>query len=172
MCTPRWVPTHSSRRSRRAGGDGWLAVCKLPPGSMRSGTRFACACGKANGAIPFASRWMWPPKIKVSDRFRPTSCQPVTDGKTWDRWRVKVGAGSCLSLWARGIPDGCGMKQLLVLLNGMNLPAIYVSRRTRCRRREASECDAARRDCRRERSSFAWSARATISAPVDVELTK
>jgi uncharacterized protein (TIGR03437 family) len=51
----------------------------------------------------------------------------VTDGKTWDRWRVKVGAGSCLSLWARGVPDGCDIRQVLVLLNGMHLPAIYVS---------------------------------------------
>jgi len=51
----------------------------------------------------------------------------VTDGKTWDRWRVKIGAGSCLSLWARGVPDGSDKKQVLVLLNGMHLPAIYVS---------------------------------------------
>jgi uncharacterized protein (TIGR03437 family) len=51
----------------------------------------------------------------------------ATDGKTWDRWRVKVGAGSCLSVWASGIPEDCEMKQVLVLLNGLNLPAIYVS---------------------------------------------
>ena len=50
----------------------------------------------------------------------------VTDGRTWERWKVRVGVGSCLSLWARGIPDGCEYSHIFVLLDAAALPAVFV----------------------------------------------
>jgi hypothetical protein len=111
-----------------SGGGGWLAVCKLPPGlgaqwhQVRLRVRF--------------SQWSNVLRIPVDvphldpDAPEDAALQVnlVTDGKTWDRGRVKTGANSSLSLWSSGIPDTCVMKDVLVLLNGLNLPAIYVSK--------------------------------------------
>jgi tRNA (mo5U34)-methyltransferase len=110
-----------------AGGDGWLAVCKLPPGLDAQWHALRLRVRKSQ----WSNSVRIPVDVPVEDQGGAGSPQLnvelVTDGKTWDRWRVKVGAGSCLSLWARGIPDGCDMQQVLVLLNGINLPAVYVS---------------------------------------------
>ena len=110
-----------------AGGDGWLAVCKLPPGLDAEWHALRLRVRKSQ----WSNAVRIPVDVAAADPGGGGSQQLqvdlVTDGKTWDRWRVKVGAGSCLSLWARGVPDGCDMKGVLVLLNGMNLPAIYVS---------------------------------------------
>jgi len=110
-----------------SGGDGWLAVCKLPPGvdaqwhTLRLRVRH--------------SEWSNSLRIPVDVPAEDPGglgklglhVNLVTDGKTWDRWRVKTGGDSSLSIWSRGIPDNREMKDVVVLLNGLNLPAIYVS---------------------------------------------
>jgi tRNA (mo5U34)-methyltransferase len=114
-----------------AGGDGWLAICKLPPGldPLWHQVRLRVSQSKWSNSVRIPvdlppgyprseSSALVSPELRVS---------LVTDGITWDRWRVKVGAGSCLSLWARGIPDGCATEQISVLLNEVHLPAVFVS---------------------------------------------
>jgi tRNA (mo5U34)-methyltransferase len=110
-----------------AGGDGWLAVCKLPPGLDPRWHPLRLRVRKSQ----WSNSVRIPVDVAAEDQggagSRQLDVHLVTDGRTWDRWRVKVGAGSSLSLWARGVPDGCDIKEVLVLLNGMHLPAIYVS---------------------------------------------
>ncbi len=109
------------------GVDGWLAVCKLPLGLDAQWHALRLRVRKSQ----WSNTVRIPVDVAAEDQGDEGSDQlqvaVVTDGRTWERGRVKVGAGSCLSLWARGVPDDCGVNQLLVLLNGMNLPAIYVS---------------------------------------------
>jgi tRNA (mo5U34)-methyltransferase len=112
-----------------SGGGCWLAVCKLPPGLEAGwhtlGLRVRLSQWSNQLRIPVDVAAEDPTAATVSPDLQ---INLVTDGKTWDRWQIKTGADSCLSIWARGIPDACDMKDVLVLLNGLNLPAIYVSK--------------------------------------------
>jgi uncharacterized protein (TIGR03437 family) len=51
----------------------------------------------------------------------------VTDGRTWDRYKVHTGVDACVSLWVSGLPDPCDRASVRVRLNGADLPAVYVS---------------------------------------------
>ncbi len=55
----------------------------------------------------------------------------VTDGRTWERYRVHTGVDACVSVWVAGLPDPCEPGAVRVRLNGTDLPAIYVSTRDR-----------------------------------------
>jgi tRNA (mo5U34)-methyltransferase len=110
-----------------AGGDGWLAVLKLPPGLDAQWHAVRLRVRNSQWSNSLRIPVDVPAEDQGGDGSSELHVNLVTDGKTWDRWRVKVGADSSLSVWASGIPDGCEMKDVLVLLNGLNLPAIYVS---------------------------------------------
>ena len=59
----------------------------------------------------------------------------VTDGKTWERNLVQVGAHSgvhaglesCISLWVSGLPQSATRESIAVWLDGDDLPAVYLS---------------------------------------------
>jgi len=111
------------------GGDGWHAVCKLPPGldagwhEVRMRLRASAMSNTVRIGIdvPDEERRFAAP---VSKEVR---IQLVTDGRTWDRFRIRAGADSCVSLWVAGLPDPCDKSDVRVLWNGTDLPAIYVS---------------------------------------------
>ena len=90
-----------------AGGDGWLRGLQA---SARPRTRLARA-SPSRPPQPMEQRAAHPVDVPTQDQDAPSTprleVNLVTDGKTWDRWRVKAGAESSLSLWARGIPDSC-----------------------------------------------------------------
>jgi tRNA (mo5U34)-methyltransferase len=111
------------------GGDGWHANCKLPPG-LDPGwydTRLRIR----------DSAWSNPVRIGVDipegERRHATvasgdlSIRLVTDGRTWERYKVHVGMDSCVSLWASGLPEDCDRSQVRVRLNGTDMPAVFVS---------------------------------------------
>jgi tRNA (mo5U34)-methyltransferase len=110
------------------GTEGWLATCKLPPGLKPEwhDIRVRVADSAFSNAIRI------PVDLTIEQRQRgepvPVSGQTriilVTDGKTWDRWKVKTGADSCLSVWAKGIPGGA---QISLCLEVANLSAVFVS---------------------------------------------
>jgi tRNA (mo5U34)-methyltransferase len=153
-----------------SGGDGWLAVCKLPPGldAQWHTLRLRVRHSQWSNALCI------PVDLTAEDQVdagSPDLCVNLaTDGKTWDRWRVRVGPDSCLSIWASGIPDGCEMKQILVLLNGLNLPAIYVSQPDAEGLRQVNATLPAGLPPGKVKLRLECAGRA--SAPVDVELTK
>jgi hypothetical protein len=110
------------------GEHGWLATCKLPPGLKPEWHDIRVRV--ANSAFSNAIRI--PVDLSRDQRHRgePAPLAPqiqiivVTDGKTWERWKVKTGPDSCLSLWAKGIPDDA---QISVRLEPANLSAVFVS---------------------------------------------
>jgi tRNA (mo5U34)-methyltransferase len=153
-----------------AGGDGWLAVLKLPPGldSLWHPVRLRVRDSQWSNSLRI------PVDVPAEDSGGDGSSQLhvnlVTDGKTWDRWRVKVGADSSLSVWAAGIPNTCEMKQILVLLNGLNLPAIYLSEPDAEGLRQVNATLPA--GLLPGKVKLRLECAGNVSAPVDVELAK
>jgi SAM-dependent methyltransferase len=111
------------------GGDGWHANCKLPtrldPGWYDARLRVRgseCSNSVRIGvdvpAAAAAAAVVTSPDVSI---------RLVTDGKSWERYRVSVGRDACVSLWVAGLPDVCDRANVRVRLNGADLPAIYVS---------------------------------------------
>lgn len=102
------------------------ATVKLPPGL----TRGWYAASLNNGA---------PVRIGVDDPAQdsaPPATAPdirlarVADGKTFDDLRIRTGEGSCISVWAEGVPAGTLARGLRLRLNGTDLPALWFSPET------------------------------------------
>ncbi|HLK66825.1 MAG TPA: methyltransferase domain-containing protein [Bryobacteraceae bacterium] len=113
------------------GGDGWHANCKLPPGldpgwyDMRLRVRDSALSNavRIGVDIPESERRAQGAVSPPGDM----SIRLVTDGRTWERYRVHVGVDSCVSLWASGLPANCDRGQVVVRLNGTDMPAVFVS---------------------------------------------
>jgi tRNA (mo5U34)-methyltransferase len=111
--------------------DGWLATCKLPPGIKPQwhDIRLRVAHSQFSNAIRIPVD-LSPEERKLAEPVPQSGAlriELVTDGKSWDRWKVKTGGDSCLSIWARGIPDNCDAGQICVRLDPANLAAVFVS---------------------------------------------
>jgi tRNA (mo5U34)-methyltransferase len=113
------------------GGDGWHAVCKLPPGLDPGWCDVRVRVEGSGYSLPVSI----PVDLSAAERKKELdeSISPglkihlVTDGKSWDRWKVNLGPGACLSLWAQGIPVGCTSADLRVIMEDTILPADYLS---------------------------------------------
>lgn len=118
---------------RSIGGAGWQANGKLPPGLARGwfDVRLAVKNGLTNAT------WSNPARIPVdlsrSERRAGGTISEaleiaiVTDGKTYERNRVRVGVESSVSAWVRGIPDDAAKGEVALRLDGTDLPAVYLS---------------------------------------------
>jgi tRNA (mo5U34)-methyltransferase len=110
------------------GGKGWHLNCKLPPG-LEPGWH---DCRLRTPSSAYSNALRIAVDVPLAERL-PSSTRAaheivsVTDGRTWDEARVKIGEGSCLSLWARGLPD-VSMRRCTVRLNGSDLAVVYISR--------------------------------------------
>jgi hypothetical protein len=113
-----------------SGADGWHAVCKLSPGltpqwhELRLRALDSAWSNSVRIPVGVSPAERTTGSAATSEELRVAG---VTDGKTWEPGRIRVGADSCLSLWARGIPDGCDLKLLAVILNGERYPAVFLS---------------------------------------------
>lgn len=113
------------------GGDGWHANCKLPPGldpgwyDARLRIRDSASSNAVRIAvdIPESERGNRSLGAQSSDVL----IRLITDGRTWERYRVHVGLDACVSIWASGLPEECDRSHVRVRLNGTDLPAIFVS---------------------------------------------
>ncbi len=113
------------------GGDGWHANCKLPPGldpgwhDARLRVRASAWSNEVRLAvdIPEQERRQEAPARPAGD----LAIRLVTDGRTWERYRIHTGVDACISLWAEGLPDSCEPRHVCVRLNGTDLPAVYIS---------------------------------------------
>ena len=113
------------------GGGGWQALCKLPPGLDRGWHDVAIRLADGPFSAPLrigidltGEEKKQPPE-RPSPRLRVAL---VTDGSTWERYRVRVGRTSSVSLWTEGIPDEARQTDVRVRLNGTDLAAMYLSR--------------------------------------------
>jgi len=157
-----------------AGGNGWLAVSKLPPGldARWHDVRLRVRDSQWSNSVRI------PVDLPNAERsigsFAPVSgdlrVDLVTDGTNWERWRVRVGAGSCLSVWARGIPDGSMTNQASVLLNEVHLPAVFLSEADSKGLKQVNAMLPS--GLRPGRVKLRLECAGAMSAPVDVELMK
>jgi tRNA (mo5U34)-methyltransferase len=113
---------------RNIGGNGWQANCKLPPGLSHGWFDVRVAQG--------SSEWSNPARIPVDLPRAGRTHGPlssliaidgVTDGKTYERNRVKTGVESCVSVWASGFPSDAAKCDVTLRLDGADLPAVYFS---------------------------------------------
>jgi tRNA (mo5U34)-methyltransferase len=116
--------------AQSTGGDGWQINCKLPPGlpagwhdvSVR--VRGSRASNAVRIGVDVAPREREAPlKQEAGD----VSIELATDGKTWERWEVRVGTDSCISLWVSGIPAGADRTDINVRIGDAELPALFLS---------------------------------------------
>jgi len=109
------------------GGDGWHINCKLPtriePGWYETRLRVRDSAW-SNSVRIGVDVPRTPPELSAD---RSVAIRLVTDGRNWERYRVRTGEDACVSLWVEGLPDECPREQVRVRLNGADLPAIYVS---------------------------------------------
>jgi tRNA (mo5U34)-methyltransferase len=117
---------------RASGGDGWHAIVKLPPGIAAGwcGVRVRVAGSAFSNTVRIGV------DVEEDDataHSRPASdaagiqIEIVADGKTWERNRVHARQEACVSLWVRGVPDGCREADVVVRLGGHELPCIFLS---------------------------------------------
>jgi len=107
------------------GKDGWQSVCKLPPGLNPGWHDVRVRVADSDYSNPVRI----PVDLSLAE-ITGSVCVKihlVTDGKTWDRWKVNLGVGACLSLWAEGIPLGCTCATLRVMVGDTAIPAVYLS---------------------------------------------
>ncbi len=111
--------------------DGWLATCKVPPGLKPQwhDVRLRVANSQFSNAIriPVDLSMEQRKQAEPMPLSRELKIEVVTDGKTWDRWKVKTGADSCLAIWASGIPDDCDADQIGIRLEPASLAAVFLS---------------------------------------------
>jgi tRNA (mo5U34)-methyltransferase len=114
------------------GGDGWHLNCKLPPG-LQPGwheARLRVGNSEISNAIRIGVDLSEQERQKPAGGGRSADVRIalVTDGKDWERYRVRVGLGSCVSLWIAGLPEDCGRQDVRIRLNGTDLAATFLSR--------------------------------------------
>jgi tRNA (mo5U34)-methyltransferase len=114
-----------------AGPNEWHVNCKLPPGLSAGWHDARLRIGASELSNPVRIG------IDVSEEERRRSdvrtwsgqmrVDLVTDGKNWERYRVRVGNDSCVSLWLSGIPEDCDRRDIRLRLNGTDIPAHFLS---------------------------------------------
>jgi tRNA (mo5U34)-methyltransferase len=115
---------------RSIGGTGWQANCKLPPGLARGW--FDVRLALKNG--PWSNSARIPVDLSRSERRAGGTISEaleiaiVTDGKTYERNRVQLGAECSVSIWARGLPADAEKREATLRLDGTDLPAVYLSK--------------------------------------------
>ena len=108
---------------------GWQANCKLALGVSHGWFDVTVAVGDSNWSN--ASRI--PIDLTRTERRSPgpvadwLEIAGVTDGKTYESNRVRIGVESCMSLWAAGLPENATQSDITLRLDGADLPAVYLS---------------------------------------------
>jgi tRNA (mo5U34)-methyltransferase len=114
------------------GGDGWQAVAKLPPGLSHSPAQVKIRVRDSQPSnsvqigvdIDAAEQ---EPRARDTPSGETFEIRIVSDGKTWERNQVRMGPDACISLWVCGLPRNSRAEDVVVLLDGKELPSIFVS---------------------------------------------
>ncbi len=111
-------------------GGGWQASCKLPPGLA---TGWCRARLRAE-----SSRYSAPLRIGIdishSDRRNWRASEApglemtrISDGRTFESGRIRVGEGGAVSVWVSGLPEDGALADIRLRLNGSDLPAVWLA---------------------------------------------
>ncbi len=109
------------------GGFGWHAVSKLAPGLSHGFFDVTVAVQES----PFSRPARIPIDLTPAERRR--SAAPlitldiagVTDGKTYECNRIRAGAESCVSVWAKTFPADLTRPEITLRLDGADLPGVF-----------------------------------------------
>ena len=106
---------------------GWLAAFKIPPG-LSAGWHHA-RLRVADSAFSTAVRI----GLDVTDAERQAVTEPsglrltlVTDGRSFEKNRIRTGEGSAISVWVEGLPSDATVGEITIRLNGTDLPASWL----------------------------------------------
>ncbi|HEX4592809.1 MAG TPA: methyltransferase domain-containing protein [Bryobacteraceae bacterium] len=114
------------------GGDGWLAVFKLPPGitpgwtPVRLRVRDSAYSNTVRLGID-VSEGELRERARTSGDVPDFKIEGATDGKTWEPNLVRIGPDACVSLWVSGIPANSSTEEIFVRIDGRELPSVFVS---------------------------------------------
>jgi tRNA (mo5U34)-methyltransferase len=115
---------------RNIGGPGWQANCKLPLGLSKGW--FDVRIALKNGA--WSNRLRIPVDLSRDERRALSNAATaelevagVTDGKTYEPNRVRIGVESCVSMWVSGMPADARQSDVTLRLDGTDLPSVYLS---------------------------------------------
>jgi tRNA (mo5U34)-methyltransferase len=117
------------------GNDGWQVNCKLPPG-LPAGLHEVCLRVANSQFSNAVSIGVDVAREQIQKNTEPSECAHVsivgvTDGKTWESNQVRIGTGSCVSLWLAGLPEESHHTDIKVRLNGAEHSAIFLSAKDR-----------------------------------------
>ena len=113
-------------------GDGWLAVFKLPPGlpagwtTVRLRVRDSAYSNTVRIGLDVSSDDLRS-RTQAVGGDREFTIEGVTDGKTWEPDRVRIGTDACVSLWVRGLPRDSRAQDVYVRIDGRELPNVFIS---------------------------------------------
>ena len=108
---------------------GWQGSAKLPPGLCPGWHEFTLRVANSMPSkpvrigvdIPSEARPYWATEASAQLRIH-----SVTDGKSFERSRVRVGADGALSAWVQGLPVTADVAEVRLRLNGTDLPATWL----------------------------------------------
>ncbi len=113
-------------------GDGWLAVLKLPPGlpagwtNVRLRVRDSAYSNTVRIGLDVSSDDLQS-RTQAAGGHREFMIEGVTDGKSWEPDRVRIGPDACVSLWVRGLSRDSRAQDVYVRIDGRELPSVFVS---------------------------------------------
>lgn len=119
------MPNGSIARGVLRPQGAWHLNGKLPPGLKPGYYEARLRIGNSAASNPIRI----PVDVPEEERYRtaaegsPNSVaiEMVTDGKTWKQREIRVGMGSCVSVWVTGLPAHVKVNSLRVRLNGGRL---------------------------------------------------
>ncbi len=123
-CRPAGV---SKIGAQERGGFGWHAVSKLAPGLSQGFFDVTVAVQES----PFSRPARIPIDLTTAGRRQVTApllsldIAGVTDGKTYEYNRIRAGAESCVSVWAKNFPADVTRPEITLRLDGADLPAVF-----------------------------------------------
>jgi len=115
------------------GGDGWLAVFKLPPGlaacwiPVRLRVKDSAFSNTVRIGVDVTAAELHQ-RCQASAGDPEFKIEGATDGKSWEPNVVRIGPDACVSLWVRGLPVGRGMSDVYIRIDGRELPCVFVSK--------------------------------------------
>lgn len=116
-------------------GDGWTAVCRVPPGLAAGATDVTIRTKRTAPSNVLTVPVLGPSPSEPNQPRQPSapsvesiSIEAVADGKTWER-NVLSCPERCLSLWVRGLNDTVRAKDLRVTVGSESAEVLFLSGR-------------------------------------------
>ncbi|HEY1757608.1 MAG TPA: methyltransferase domain-containing protein [Bryobacteraceae bacterium] len=154
------------------GGDGWHAIVKLPPG-LSAGWHEVKLRTRNSSYSNIVRIGVGVPEAEWRSQGFPigestVKIESLVDGKTWEPNRVQIRPGASISLWVRGLPSACAARDVIVRLDGNDMPSVFVSESDSKGLRQVNAVLPA--GLRAGKTSVTIAVETKVAEPVDVEI--